>query len=143
MKLVQVGSKVYLQKKRRSRKRYKLSKKHRDKLSRAAKKFKLPVLTIGANAIPIMNALRVFSRNSLRYIAETPAVQATLFNGVVAPYLGVKITPTGDSFDAHFAPGELLKGLAPNVLLALLKRQRIYQAANRFISKLGLPVGLS
>ena len=142
MKLVQVGSKTYMQKKKRSRRRYKLSAKHRKKLAAAARKFKFPILTIGANAIPIMNAIRVFSNNSLRYIARTPEVQAILFNGVVSPYLGVKIVPRGESFDAQFAPAELLKGLAPNVLLALMKRQRFYQAANRFISKLGLPVGL-
>jgi len=143
MRLVQVGGKTFMQKKKRSRKRFKMSKKHRDKLARAAKKFKFPVLTIGANAIPILNAIRVFSRWPLRQIGHDPAVQATLFNGVVSPYIGIKIAPVGETFKASFAPGELLKGLAPNVLLSLVKKQRWYQGANRLLSKLGLPVGLS
>lgn len=142
-RLVEVGGKLFRKRVRRGRKGPKLSKKHRDSIARAAKKFKVPVLTIGANAIPIMNGIRVFATWPMRQIATDAAVQAQLFNGVVSPYLGLEIQPSGTSFKANFAPGRLIEGLVPNALLKLMKSQRILQAVNKQFNKLGLPVGLN
>jgi len=125
-----------LQKKTRSRRRFKTSLKTRRKIAASARRFKLPLLTIGANLPWIGKFNEVFMATGggfqgLRRGAEQALIPA---------FTGVRIGSTGN---AQFSFSNFNMGLLPNLVVMGIKRTGILRGTNRAFSRLKLPVSLS
>jgi len=132
-----VGGKTFLQKKRRSRKRYKLSKKTRDKISRNARKFKLPILTGAALALPAMDAWNDAANNA----PKTVQGRVSKFSRrIVANYTGIYLDDTGK---VNFNWRHAAKGLLPLAAVMGAKRLGIFKGANKALASAKIPVRLS
>jgi len=137
-RIVHVGGRNYIQKKKRSRKRYKLSKAQRNKLSRAAKQLKIPALTTAANAPHFLRFLSMLSR--YRGGLSDPAAQAAIANTITEPYLGVTFD---SSMQPSWHPEKMLAGLVPNIAIRVLTKYRVFSNINTKLTKMGLPISLS
>jgi len=132
-----VDGKTYLQKRRRSRKRYKLSKKTRDKISRNARKFKLPILTGAALALPAMDAWNDAANNA----PKTVQGRVSKFSRrLIANYTGFYLDDLGRvSFNWRHAA----KGLLPLAAVMGAKKIGIFKGANKALGSAKIPVRLS
>ena len=123
---------TFLVKKTRSRSR-KLSKRQRMAISKAAKKFKLPVLTLGVQLPWLSKSVEVFGANgsnlkALKYVGEQ----------VILPsFTGIHIDSAGN---ATFDLKNLYLGLLPNVLLYGVSKTGVFRGINRNLSKMKLPL---
>lgn len=129
--IVLANGETALQKKTRRRKKFKTSKATRNKLAAARRKFTVPVLTLGANAIPIVQGIDWLT-NVLPSSRSAQDKGSKLFNAVVAPYVGIRMTAAGD---VNFNFKELMKGLVPNIALFAIKRTGLLKGAQQKVKK--------
>jgi len=130
----EVGGKTFLQKKRRSRKRYKLSKKHRQAIARSAKKMKIPILGVAAVGMPVLSAVK----DAQKYTKMSDKVDS-FGRSLLASFTGVSIW--GDR-SVHFQPSLALRGLVPLGIYAGLSKFGILKMGNKVLAKTKLPIRL-
>ena len=130
----EAGGKTFLQKRRRSRKRYKLSKKHRQAIARSAKKMKIPILGIAAVGMPALSAFK----DTQKYTKMSDKLDA-FGRSLLASFTGVSIW--GDR-SVHFQPSLALRGLVPLGIYAGLSKFGILKMGNKVLAKTKLPIRL-
>lgn len=140
-KVVSIEGKQFAQKKTRSRRRFKLSKSKRAKISAAAKKFKIPVLTIGANIVPIVGGVSWLTDKGTGLASTAKPMQkaVALWNTTLRYYTGVSLIGGAFANDpvrfGSFSFGDALIGLGPNVLLGAVKGARMFMSQRNSLSK--------
>lgn len=138
VRVSQVGTQLILQKVKRSRKKFKMSKKQRQKISAASKKFKVPILT------GIMLAPSVFLSASEAMKRTAPLDKLKRFSlDMISYYTGMTINDAGTS--VGFDPMRLAVGWAPVIGVGLVKtvaKGRV-MAINRALSRAQIPANLS
>jgi len=135
--------KGYAVKKTSSRKKYKMPLAQRKKIAAAAKKVKIPVLTVAANAIPIGGAI---GETIGAVTQKRPDRLVRAANHLTSAYTGVVLTPkSSTSFDAtvSWQPREMMKGLVPNAMVWVAKKFGIFRGANRALGKAKMPIRLA
>ena len=140
-----VDGKTYLQKRRRSRKRYKLSKKRRDSISKAARKMKIPILTLAVNAYPMANIAHS-GFNMLKSVGSGASFRSAaigMMNSAM-PYTGVFLSGNAQGYvtGASWDPKRMWASLG-NIGLYALKKTGIFKGANKALASARLPVRLS
>lgn len=133
----EVAGKTYLQKRRRTKKRYKLSKKTRDKISRNARKLKIPILTSAALALPTMDAWQDAANNAPKTIQGRVS---KFSRRLVANFTGFYLDDLGK---AHWNWRHAAKGLLPLAAVMGAKRFGIFKSANKALASAKLPVRFS
>ena len=139
----ETASGSYLVRKSRSSGKRKLSKRQRMAISKAAKKFKLPVLTLGANMVP----LSLFGSEMIKTVSVEPWHRTEQLiksaNALTSAYTGVTLyydshgkIQTGFDFDA------LRIGLLPNLIVYGINKLGVFKSLNRTLAKSHLPVRL-
>lgn len=134
--VIEKGGKAYAQKKKRTRRRYKLSKAQRQKISTAAKKFRLPVLTIGANIVPIFGAFDFITNIMPQNLTPNHKV-VSLWNRTIKYYTGITLTLDGQGNPAysHWRLGDAALGLGPNIILGAVKGAGMFRNQRRQAAK--------
>lgn len=125
------------------RSKFKMSKSQRDKIAAAARKIKIPVLTIGANAIPAFGALDFLMHD---LVAPTTGTEkgVRFFNKVMSPYLPITLQNLGaGQIKANFTPQTILGGTIPNLIVWGVRRSGIFKGTNAKLTKAKLPFSLS
>jgi len=137
-RVVTVDGKSFLQEKTRSRKKFKLSKKRRDAISRSAKKFKLPIITTAINAPPLINLGKTIIDN----MGETGTTQTVRALNALRPYSGV--TMSADATGVVFARWKLKDMWATGLNLGnmLLQRMGLFRGVNRVLARAKVPARL-
>ncbi|MEE9374584.1 MAG: hypothetical protein V3V00_16125 [Saprospiraceae bacterium] len=123
------------------RKSLKTPKATRDRIRARMKEIRIPVLSIGANIIPIVQTGDwLFNIMPLKgYSSQYKA--AALFNRAVSPYTGLKVD--GQTFKTSFDFSELNKGLIPNVIVWGINKLGVFKSLNQKIARTRLPVRLN
>lgn len=137
-KVVETSAGTFLEKIRRRRRRFKLPAKTRNKIAASARKIKIPVLTLGANAVPLMG-LATFVTQDLGSGIDQFTMGRRFFNRVVTPYTGIVMGESGP----RFQPKELMFGLVPNLIVGFIRKSRVLQSTNQRLAATGLPFRLS
>jgi len=141
----EVAGKTYLQKRRRTKKRYKLSKKRRDSISKAARKMKIPVLTLAVNAYPMANIAHS-GFNMLKSVGSASGFRSAAIGmaNSVMPYTGVYLNGNSQGYvtGASWDPKRMWASLG-NIGLYALKKTGIFRGANRALASTKVPVRLS
>lgn len=138
------STKLIVQKKKITRRRFKTSLATRKKISAAARRFKFPVLSAGANIIPAVQ-----TADWVMKVAVNPAFAprdkaVTGWNALMAPYTGVKMAAKGSTeIVPKLALGELGKGLFPNLIVMAVRRLGVFRSLNAKLSKAKIPISLS
>lgn len=151
MKVIPSGMKIvtakdgttYLQSKPRTRKRYKLPKKVRDKIALAARKVKIPVLTVGANMPAAIGALNYVNEIATTGWRADKGIR--LASAIISPYTGVVLTPTdiAGNYSVKWDFMELYKGLIPNAFVFGLNKLGIFKSANQRLAKAKIPLRIA
>jgi len=136
--VAQKGNTFYIQPASR-RKKYKLSKKTREKIARAHRRFKLPVLTVGAQAGWALPAA-----NSLKGLGDAfngdEVAQRRIANRFISPFTGVVFEA---NWTPKWQPREMLKGLVPNLIVQSVKKFGVFRGVNRTLAQNRIPLRLS
>lgn len=130
--VTQVGNELVLTKKKRSVRRFKTSKKTRDKISRAARKFKIPIITGAAIALPLAIAIT----EGMKPAANSEKVKAFSRN-ILNSYTGIDIV------ERNFKLSRMATGTLPLIGAMIARRSGLFKGANRALSRLKVPVSLS
>ncbi len=126
------------------RKKSKVSKKTRDKISAAARRFKVPILSVGANLIPAVQTADWVMKVALNPAHPPRDKAVTGWNAMMAPYTGIKMTAVGSTeIKPTLALGELGKGLFPNVVVWVVRKTGIFKNINTKLSKSRIPISIS
>lgn len=144
MKMIPAGFRVItlpsgqtaLTPRRRSRRRYKLSKARRMSIAASARKFKVPVLTLAVNAPWVAKSMEVSKYNGGGWTGFRRAAEQV----IMPAFTGVKIDSTGKM---SFSLGNLAWGLLPNAMLGITKRSGLLRGAQKSVSRFRLPVSLT
>lgn len=123
--------------KKTSRKGYKTPKKTRDRIRARMKEIRIPVLSVAANAVPIMQTVGAVS-NLIKNPSNHGLQRATV-NAILAPYTGILFYSTGPTFKAE----EMLKGTVPNLIVFGINKLGIFKSLNQKIARTRLPVRLN
>jgi len=115
------GTKM-VQKAKRSRKRYKMSKAARNKIAASARRFKLPVLTLGAVALGTWEPIQMLTQGQGKL-----AGQILLRN-----YTGFNVDGNGG---VEFKFRYLMNGLLPLTAVMLINRSGILKPVNQKLAK--------
>ena len=129
-KVVETSAGTYLQKSKQSRKRYKMSKSARNKIAAAARRFKLPVLTVGALAGGTWQPINLLFQGQGQYAMQV----------LVRNYTGINTDFNGS---VEFKPRYMLNGLVPIVAVMLINRSGILRPTNQKLAKTKIPVRFS
>ncbi len=136
--VIGADGKSYLQKTKRRRRRYKMSKAHRNKIKAGLNKFKIPVLTVSALAPPFAVALDA--------AMGQPTFAGKLRNfgtSFLASYTGI----VADPVNPRWEPKRMMFGLLPLVGLGFVKSipmmKNAISGVNRFLNRMGIPVGMN
>lgn len=131
------GKDLVIQKVKRRTKKFKMSKAQRNKISAAARKFKVPILT----AVSVAPAVLMSAQTAL--VQPTPMAKFSDFaRNMISFYTGIWINRLGQ---VTFQPQRLLVGWAPIVAVGAVKalaRGRV-MAINRALSRAQIPANLS
>lgn len=129
-----IGGTNFLVSKRRGR-RFKTSLATRKKIAHAARKMKIPVLTLGALAVGTSDAIGGLME---------PGTIRQKFNRfgfhLLKNYTGISVFQTQAP---QFNFNDLLRGTGTLAGVALARRSGIFKGANKALTKLRLPVSLS
>lgn len=138
------STKLIVQKKKQSRRRFKTSAAVRKRISTGLRRFKFPVLSAGANLIPVVQTVDWVMKVAVNP-AFPPRDKAVLgWNAAMAPYTGVKMIPVGSTeIKPVLALGELGKGLLPNVIVWGIRKLGIFRSLNAKLSRSRIPISLS
>ncbi len=120
------------------RKKLKTSKKTRDRISARMREIRIPVLSIAANAVPIIE-----TGSALITLARFPTnhnLQREVVNSALGPYTGIRFF-TG--WVPNFQPALLMKGLIPNIVVWGINKSGVFRSLNRRIARTRLPVRLN
>jgi hypothetical protein len=137
VRVSQVGTQLVLQKVKRSRKRFKMSKTQRQKISAASKKFKVPILT-GISVAPavLLSASQAMAETGLNRQAMRFVQQ------LLSYYTGMLFRFEGGA--PIFEPARLAIGWGPIVAVGAVKtlaKGRV-MAINRALSRAQIPANL-
>ena len=125
---------ILLEKKKQRRRRFKTSAKTRARIRTAARKFKLPVLTGAAVALPVIDAIQ-----SAKGLPDATSKLRQFSKSIVRSYTGLDFTPDGVKFDF----GAALRGWGPLIGIGILKKTPFLRGVQRMVAKLGFPVSFS
>jgi len=120
---------------KRRTKKFKLPAKTRKKIAASARKFKVPLLTGTALAIPAVSAYntsQIYARPEKKVMAAAAEI--------LASYTGIYALPDKK---IEFRADKLLQGAAPLLGVWALKRSGIFRGANRTLARSRIPVRLS
>ena len=137
VRVSQVGTQLILQKVKRSRKKFKMSKAQRQKISAASRKFKLPILTgIAVGPAVLLSAQKAMTRGAVIEKLQTFAQE------MISYYTGATFSNAGAflGWDA----GRLAVGWGPIVAVGAVKtlaKGRV-MAINRALSRAQIPANL-
>lgn len=138
VKVVNTSGTLILQKVKRRVKRFKMSKKQRQKIAASARKFKLPILT----AVSIGPATLLAAQAGLAQGPLINKIQVFLLE-LLSYYTGLRIAPTGQFLG--WQGQRMLVGWGPIVAVGAAKavaKGRI-MAINRALSRAQIPANLS
>lgn len=130
---------VALQRKGR-RRRPRLSPQARRRIAAAARRFKVPVLTVGAQlpwAIPFISAIM---REGGAALNGDENAQRSIANKIIAPFTGIVFNA---GWKPQFVPRRMLQGLAPNLALMFIKRTGVFRGINQKLARMRIPVRLT
>ena len=133
----EIGGKLILTKVKRSRKRFKMSKKQRNKISAASRKFKVPILT-GMSIAPAV----LFSAQTAMGISKPLDKLRVFATELISYYTGVQANFFVPGFT--FQPTRLVIGWGPIVAVGAIKlvaKGRV-MAINRALSRAQIPANL-
>jgi len=134
------GGKSFLQKKSRRRRRFKTSLATRKKIAASARKFKLPVLTVGAQ-IPWMAKFKeVYDFNSQGTLGVWNGLRRGAEQVLLPAFTGLHIFSNGST---NWSFKNMSLGLLPNLMVMGVKKSGIFRGANRALAKSRIPVRLS
>lgn len=138
------STKLIVQKKKVSRRRFKLPAKTRARMRTAARRIKIPVLSVGANIVPVVQGADWFMNIAIKPGIAPRSKALTGFNAIMSPYTGVQMFPTGvTGIGVRLAPAELAKGLLPNAIVWGIRKLGIFKSTNARLSKMRIPISLS
>lgn len=129
-RIKETASGDYLVKKTRGGKKYKMSKKARNRIAASARKFKFPVLTAGALAVGTWQPLQLLIQGE-----GQAAGQVLLRN-----YTGFNIDGQGG---VEFKFRYLMGGLLPLGAVMIINRSGILKPVNQKLAKAKIPLRLS
>ena len=128
-KIVSTGKGYAVQSKGRG-KRYKMSKKARDKMAAAARRVKIPVLTLGALALGTWEPIKYLFQGEGKLAGQH----------LIKNYTGIWI----DEGNTHFRFRYLFNGLIPLGAVMLVNRSGLLKPVNQKLAKIkGNPLRLS
>ena len=120
----------YLVKKSRGGRKYKMSKKARNRIAASARKFKLPVLTAGALAVGVWQPLQLLVQGQ-----GQEAGQVLLRN-----YTGFNVDGQGG---VEFKFRYMFNGLFPLAAVMVINRSGILKPVNQKLAKMKVPLRLN
>jgi len=126
---------TFLQKKTRRTRQYKLSKAKRQALSRASRRFKVPVVTSAAIIVGMHEPVAWLHKHNYNKTGWRGFGTLTLRN-----YTGIWINQEGE---VKFQPKHALKGAGSLFLTYLLRRSGITKPVNRMLTRMRIPITLS
>lgn len=132
------GNKLTLMRKVRHRV-HKLSKKVRDAMSAARRRFKIPLLSGAAVAIPGLQAIE--SANKYGGISNINGLKVGLAN-LLASYTGFYFDPLGGS-KPTWSLWNLMRGAGTLLAVKLTKRFGIFKGVNSMLTQNKIPVALT
>lgn len=121
-----------------SRKGSKVSKKTRERISKRLREVRVPVLTIVANSVPIIEG-GAAAFNLLKN-PQNHDLQRNLVNSVSGAYTGVVFNP---GWVPLFRPELTMKALIPNIVVWGVNKIGIFRSANQKLARTRLPVRLN
>lgn len=136
------ASKFIVQAKKRVS-RFKTSAKVRQRISAGLRRFKVPLLSIGAQlpwALPAISALKTQGGNALN---GNQFAQGQIMNSLVSPFIPLKFVWDGQQNVPKLHFGGLLSGLIPNLMLMFTRRFGVFRGINQRLSMNRIPVRLS
>ena len=120
------------------RKGLKTPKKVRDRIRARLKEIRIPVLTIAANSVPIIETAIMIPQ--LLKNPMNKQIQAQTVNAMLSPYTGVFFNP---DFTAGWNGSLLFKGLVPNLVVWGVNKIGIFRSVNKKLARTRLPVRLN
>lgn len=140
------STQLVVQKKKRSRRRFKLPAKTRSRMRAAARRMTIPALSIGANIIPAVRGVGwLFDKSTGLFSRQTPLVKgATLFNAIVSPYTGVEFTLASPTVvNPTFNPRRLAEGALPNIIVFAVNKLGLFRSLNQKLGRAKIPIRLN
>ena len=120
------------------RKGFKTPKKTRDLIRARMKEIRIPVLTIAANAVPVIETTVAVAE--LLKMPQNHDLQRHVVNAPLGAYTGINFNRGWTPFwDGRL----LLKGLVPNAVVWAVNKIGIFKSVNQKIARTRLPVRLN